>query len=361
MRQTIVGAANFVRRMLGPPPSIRPDPIVQKVVIHLGMPKAGSTSIQLALRAAQETALTPNRIWFTPVGDAFNDCAIYDMLVTQNLDGLRQYSEAKICTAANAGADVVIFSAERLFTLDRAQEQIVLLGEIMQGWATEVTFVVVIRDLAEFLRSYITQMIYNADVTLEDNGLAKWVIGQMQAIGNCGFPVDFLGLHAGKHDCNIAERLVGASTGRKLDIPLERANVTPSRPLIYALAEGLTARIHAIDSGDDVNATGLDAFRTDFATAYDNSVYAASDPGEVYRVLMRLNKIIEDQITEYIDRCLQKCPPQDLVFYNKIVLAAGESLTERAPDPQLSASSLRAEISDRELLRSEDRAAANSE
>ena len=320
------GAADFARRLWLR--AFRPDPIVRKVVIHLGMPKAGSTSIQLALHAAQESILACNGIWFAPLDAAFNDCIMYDMLAANDLASLRRYAEAKMWAAARAGADVVIFSAERLFTIEDVKKRMRQLAEAMQPWAAEVSFAVVAREIRDFLRSYIVQMIYNVEVTLEDHGLAEWVIDQVGLITESGLPVDVIALDVPDGDRNLAERLVSMSTAREVEIALTRANVTPSRPLLYALTEGLVARMRAIELGIDINATELDSFRTAFATAYDDSVHSTSDPGEVYRVLQRMNKIVEDHIAEYIDCCLQECPAEKLAFYDEILAsAASESST----------------------------------
>jgi len=286
------------------------------------MPKAGSTSIQLALHGAQDSTLARQGIWFTPPNSEFNDCIMYDMLVARDFEGLSRYAETKARAAATAGADIVIFSAERLFTLDEVKMRLAQLAKAMRPWIAEVSFSVVGREIRGFLRSYITQMIYNADLTLEDHSLAEWVIDQMGLIAESGYPVDFIWLEDQDVERNVAERLVGLATGREVDIPLARANVTPSRPLVYALTEGLVARIRAIQTGGDINATELDGFRTAFATAYDDSVHTTSDPGEVYRVLQRLNQIVEDNIVAYIDRCFQECPAEKLAFYEDL-LASG--------------------------------------
>jgi hypothetical protein len=315
LRQIIAEVANFLRGWRG----ATPDPIIRKAVIHLGMPKAASTSIQLALHGAQNLQLVENGIWFTPPDGAFNDSIMYDMLLAGDAAALSNYVERKTRAAADAGADVVIFSAERLFTIDDVQARIAQLATAVQPYSAEVSFAVVAREISAFLRSYITQMVYNADVTLDDHGLGEWLVDQIGLISECRLPIYVIPLEREERGRNIAEQLIRVTTGREVQIPLTRANVTPSRPLLYALAEGLVARIAAIEAGGDINATELDEFRTEFANAYDQSVHTTSDPGEVYRVLQRLNQVIEVYVAEYIDRCIRECPVEKLSFYDEML------------------------------------------
>lgn len=325
----MVGAARFLCGLLSRiRPVPRPPSIVRKAVVHLGMPKAASTSIQMALHAAQDATLLPNGIWFRPLDEAFNDCVLYDHLVDGDEAAIGAYAKAKMEAAAAAGADTVIFSAERLFMIDEVGEQTKRLGEIIGRWADEVSFVVVLRELRPFLRSYVVQMMYNGAVTLENYRLAEWIIDQARSIAECGFPVDFLSMEREEDSRNIAEALVGAGAGREIRLDLERANVTPGRPLIYALAEGFAARIHAIDCRMDVNSQPLDEFRTQFAGRYDRTMKATTDAAEVYRVVQELNAAVEEQVSVFIDRCFEQCDPEKRAYYDALVAGRAPSNIE---------------------------------
>lgn len=301
------------------------------------MPKAGSTSIQLALHAAQESSLTPNGIWFNPPNGELSDYVLYDMLRAQDLGGIRAYAQAKITAAKRAGADTVIFSAERLFTIDSMQDRVMQLGRIFQEWADEVSLTVVVRDIRAFLRSYIIQMIYNGAVPLEDCLLAEWMIDQAQCVANCGFPVNFLSLDQHNPDQNIAEMLVGVSTGRHVSINLERMNVTPSRPIIYALAEGLAARFHALDGAADVNSRTVDQFRHEFMESFDRTMHGANDPEELNRILNQLNSTLQEKIDYYIEETINACNPAKLSYYTALLESRSTSLPNRNVDVGLAA------------------------
>lgn len=296
----------------------RSAPAVKKIVVHLGMPKAGSTSIQLALKAAQQTRLTPNAIWFAPQDDAINDCRLYAMLVNRERAAMRAYCAAKIERAVADGADTVIFSAERLFTIDDAEQRIAQLGDLLSEWADEVSFVIVVRDMREFLRSYITQMIYNAGVSLDDNFLAEWVVDQVRAITRCGYRVDFIRLERRDSNRNLAEALVSVATGRQIDIALEPANVTPSRPLVYALAEGLGARLAAIDTGDDVNSAEVNRFRTELCEHYDQMMRRSDHAHEVFSVVNGVDAVIRQKVESYVHQTVRVCDFEKLKYYDDL-------------------------------------------
>lgn len=296
----------------------RSAPAVKKIVVHLGMPKAGSTSIQLALKAAQQTRLTPNAIWFAPQDDAINDCPLYAMLVKGERAAMRAYCAAKIDDAVAAGADTVIFSAERLFTIDDAEQRIAQLGNVLREWADDVSFVIVLRDMRDFLRSYITQMIYNAGISLDDNFLAEWVVDQVRAIRQCGFRVDFIPLERRDSNRNLAEALVSVSTGREIDIALEVANVTPARPLVYALAEGLGARLAAIDSAEDVNSLEVNRFRTEFCDIYDRTMRRSDHAHEVFGIVQRVDAVIRDKVESYVQKTVRVCDFEKLKYYEDL-------------------------------------------
>lgn len=288
---------------------------MKSAVVHIGMPKAASTSIQLALLDAQATQLTPNELWFTPPNGEFSDFVVYDMLAKQDLHGVRAYADAKFRDAKASGADTVIFSAERLFTIDHMLERMTQLGDLLSDYADEVCFVVVVRDLKPFLKSYMIQMAYNGSAPLQNKRLAEWAIDQVRAIADCEFPVHFLPLSL---QGNIAERLIAASTGRKIELDLPRANVTPVRPITYALVEGLAARLYSLQDRRDVNSRTVDQFRTEFAQAFDNSVLGSKDPGEINRVLYDLDAGIDKGIEQYIECSIDFCSAEKIAYYNAI-------------------------------------------
>jgi hypothetical protein len=297
----------------------RPIPLVKRIVVHLGMPKAASTSIQLALHEAQESRLTPAGIWYIPPNGILTDYLLYDMLAAQDLEEVRAYARTKIASAKKVGAETVIFSAERLFTLDDMSGRLELLGELLSELAEEVCFCVVVREIRSFMRSYIVQMIYNGAVPLENSRLAEWTARQLHAIAECRFPVKLLPLNHETESLNLAETLIATTTGQELLLRMGRINVTPFRPISYALAEGLAARLHALPRKEDVNSVAMDCFRTEFADSFDETVRASKDRGEVHRVLYGLDALLEEKIAEYIERSLEICPPDLMSYYNGIV------------------------------------------
>lgn len=297
----------------------RPRPLVKRVILHLGMPKAASTSIQSAFHSAQETKLTPNGIWYRPPNGILTDYLLYEMIASDRFDDVRAYACEKIAAARDVDADTVIFSAERLFTLDTMLERITQLGALFSELAEEVCFCIVVREMKSFMRSYITQMIYNGGVPLHDCRLAEWTAGQVGAIVASGLPVKILSLSQPTNNRNVAESLIATSTGREIALDMGRLNVTPERPIPYALAEGLAARLHALPRQEDVNSVLTDEFRTNFAQSFDDTVRQSRDRGEVHRVLFGLDSLLESKIAEYMDRSLEICPPDLLSYYNNLV------------------------------------------
>lgn len=308
----------------------QPKPLT-KIVVHLGMPKAASTSIQLALHAAQDSLLTPAGIWFRAPDGEFSDYLLYDLLAAEELAGIREYLEPKILAATEAGADTVILSAERLFTIVPMQERLTQLASVLSEWADEVSFAVVVRELKPFMRSYIVQMVYNGALPLHTPRLAEWIADQAAAIETCGFPVHFLSLHESHDGRNIAEALLSATTGRELPIDMAVVNATPIRPVLYALAEGVASRLHSLDRSQDVNSGGMDRYRTEFANAFDRSVKSSPDRGEVHRVLYELDSLLETKIGNYIDQSLQLCEDAKLARYQALVTPPAQAEDDVEP------------------------------
>src|SRR6266567_3225158 len=144
-----------------------------RVVLHVGMPKAGSTSIQNAMLAHADL-LVRHGISFTAGDPDFtSDHELYGLTLARAEKMLSAAIDSKLAAAEEQGAKTTVFSAERLFTLAQEPELSSLL-DVFRSRTNDFEIVIVVRALERFLRSYLRQLIDNGMFYLDDLDQAAW-------------------------------------------------------------------------------------------------------------------------------------------------------------------------------------------
>lgn len=283
-----------------------------KVFIHVGVPKGGSTSFQNALQGAGEDFLCSHRISYLPDGGSNNNSEIYKIIQNQDCRSLINYIFRILEYAVQMGAENIIISCETLFNIDNFKEKVKILLEIFDSISVQVEFLLVIRELQSHLNSYLRQNLYNGSISLDDTQLASWVVGQMMGLVRSGFAVRVLQFEDLVSSGNLPSAILQRMGFPNILLTSERANVTPDRPLLYALAEGTLARLEAIKRSIDINSLDLDIYRTTLREKYDAMAHRDNS------AILQISSEIENEVARYIDDSIASMPDDCRRFYDEL-------------------------------------------
>lgn len=283
-----------------------------KLFLHVGTPKSGSTSFQNALQGAGAEFFIAHRIAYLPDDGSINNSELYKFVVNEDRQSLRNYVYKILEHAVEIGAENVIISAERLFVIDDISRKFQIFSDVCDKISVEFEFILVIRELRNYIRSYIHQLIYNAAIFLDDEHLANWMAGQVMDLVRSGFAVRVLKFEDLVSSGNLPLALLKRMGFSNALLPNRLDNVTPSRPIIAGLAEGALARIEAAMRGIDINSIDMDVYRDEFRKTYD---IIAKDDNCFFP---KISEIIEDAIAKYIDGSIASMPDDRRCFYDEL-------------------------------------------
>ncbi|NKC30590.1 hypothetical protein [Falsiroseomonas selenitidurans] len=287
-----------------------------KIVFHVGMPKAGSTSIQLALASARDSLIEQGIYFNVADPSVASDYLIYDLAMRRDAKCLNDLLSRRAEQAIGHGCSTVMLSAERIFSIAGHPDEFQGLLDALRGNADTVEFIMVSRSLTDVLRSYLEQIIYNGSLSLSDNRLAPWWIACAKSFWNlpervCSVSFELAGQNGGLIQCFFD------ALGITVSAPDIRANRTPPRSLAFATSLGIICQAEAKSRSVDVNSPMIDQLRTEITSSFDS--FLSSQPSEeTERVLGYLDQKIRSSLEGYIVSSSAIAPDDDIIFYENL-------------------------------------------
>lgn len=296
------------------------------VYIHVGLGKAGSTSIQNGFLRQRDALLEHHGIYYGPMDSEFNnDYAFFQRLISGDAAYANEYVTTLMRTASARGAKRVLISCEDLTGIPYHIHAFEAFKKIIAN-TSEARFeiIVVVRDLRAFLRSNLVQMM-RSGVTLYDNRMAMWIIKMIRAYMGCEIPMHFLSLE----DPLAQESLLNSflSFMSPVNFPLEerRDNATPRRPETFHAILGQVLKTEANARDVLPTATALNAFARELEDLYDSfEIWDGPDKGycligSAHHFVAAFELKMQQVIERYIESAMSAVDADDLQFYNSLL------------------------------------------
>jgi hypothetical protein len=278
-----------------------------RAYIHVGMPKAGSTTIQLGLSAHETDFLGNYGIHYGPLDRSFqNDFELYRAYASGKREWVRDLISKKRQAASEAGAQKVVFSCERFFELadqsEKYGEFICSFADIFDG---SIEFIIVYRDLRSFIKSYTTQLIYNGGITFNNMRLASWIMRSLRYHYDLPFRVAIINFNFAKKNNNLFNTFLELVAAQPCHESERYENITPNRPVAYASILGQICKLEALLLEEDINSRQIDVVRTSISREFDRLWNESPEGSEEKKLFSQLNQILEGSIERYIEKSIE--------------------------------------------------------
>ncbi len=311
-----------------------------RAFVHVGMPKAGSTAIQLSLAAREQDWLRGYGIYYGPLDLRFkNDFDIYCAHKAARTSLVRDLLVTRRRAAADVNAKKVVFSCERFFEIaenpEEFREFVRYFEDIFEG---SVEFIVVYRDLRSFIKSHATQLLYNGGITYGNLGLAFWIVRMLKAHYDLPFPVNFLNYNLAKKESCLNATFLELVSGQPCNEKERFENITPSRPLAYASVLGQICKIEALLQNEDINSHEIDSVRGSINERFDQVWLSSAEQTGEKDLFNLLSRFLEDRIAKYADFCIRRLDEPAVRFLEMLdssLIVENEHVKVRANEPAI--------------------------
>ena len=291
-----------------------------RAYVHVGMPKAGSTAIQLSLATCKADLLRTHGIYYCPSDSKFqNDFDIYCAHKGRRRSLVHDLLFARQRAAADLGAKKIVFSCERFFEIaenpDEFAEFIRHFEEMFEG---SLEFVVVYRGLRSFIKSHATQLLYNGGITYGNMGLAFWIVRMLKAHYDLPFKVNFLNYDLAKRDACLYGKFLELVSGQRCHEKERYENITPPRPLAYAAILGQICKLESLFQSADINSPEIDSVRDSINQRFDQLWLSGAERKEEREILDTLSRALDDRIEKYADLSIKRLDDPGRAFLEKL-------------------------------------------
>jgi hypothetical protein len=309
-----------------------------KAYVHVGMPKAGSTAIQLGLAEREPELLRGHGIYYGPLDLRFrNDFDVYCAHKAGRKPFVRDLLLTRRRAATDVGAKKVVFSCERFFEIaenpQEFSEFVQYFEDIFEG---AVEFIVVYRDPRSFIKSHATQLLYNGGITYGNMGLAFWVARMLRAHYDLRFAVNFINYNRAKKKACLNATFLELVSGEPCHERERFENITPSRPLAYASVLGQICKIEALLQNADINSHEIDLVRSSVSERFDHVWLSSAERTEEKDLFGSLSRLLEDRIEKYADFSIRRLDESTVRFLEKLdnsLIVKNEFVTVREREP----------------------------
>lgn len=292
-----------------------------KVIIHIGMPKCGSTSIQNHLFLTRESLAHDHGIYYYPSSQKFpHHREISDLVAAfNNIDELKRLLVQQVESATADNCHTIFISSEDLFYLLERTEKIDFLARALRevGFLPDqISYVLVHRDLKKFYNSYLKQLVSNGSSLVDQDllGLCDFQIGLIRNFFNLGGHRLAISLDQTKKNGGLLKVFIE----NIFDIPYDgddrNDNTWGQRGFVSEIMGGQAVGLYAMNHLLSPNEPLADSFRSEIRDIIDRS----AEVDEVGRFLHDIEIIYQKQIDQLYDASLALVDPADQVFLNSI-------------------------------------------
>jgi hypothetical protein len=294
-----------------------------KLVIHAGMPKAGSTSIQNILFENRDSFLQDYGLFYpTPEGSFHNHFDFYKLVSMADKQRAQEYLQEIVAFAKRYEARTIVLSSEDLFFLPSHDEAFQILLDVVSDDVTVVpSFFLVVRHPNTWIRSHLMQIISNGAFAMDENSnryveLGQFVAQNTRRFLNSGLPATLIPYTQISSNGGIISAFFD-SLGIS-DVPFRNRldNVTGKERFFSAeMLVGLVCGLRALNSDNlHVNSPEIDSLRRTLREAIDS---AAGD--QVFsKVFNSFENVITAEISKVIARSCEMLSTEDIELFEKI-------------------------------------------
>lgn len=204
------------------------------------------------------------------------------------------------------GANVCLVSNEMLILLADRPETLHRLPSIF-GPAASVEYLIYLRDLRTFLRSYIMQLFANGTFNIEDDQLARFYCDLVRNYTLSGSPCTIINYEKAKSESDVFVELIRHCSGQTPRFATRKTNVSPSRPLAHYALAGIVSRLSAVSGDVHINSRDIDNLRVTLETLYD-------DDAQLQAALDRYEQLLRPAVGRYIEVTLAALSKEHLEF-----------------------------------------------
>jgi hypothetical protein len=269
----------------------------------------------MSINKNAEKLLNDAGIYYKALDEYHNSHSpLYQMAADEDWESLRSCVSQMINEAKAVGATKMLISAERLFLLAGDTRIFSCFTDELRALAEgNFRLILVVREMRNYLKSYITQLINNGSLFLEDTRLAAWTIGLVKTHWDLPDPVTMISFDKAVSKNALVDHFSIALGCEGLRIPEVHANITPRRTYDFSAATGVACRLMSLSRAVDVNSYEMDLERRGAEEKFDRLHTNASPRGDAF-----LDEMIENALDEYIGKCLGAVPADDRDFYGQI-------------------------------------------
>lgn len=288
-----------------------------RVVVHVGMPKAGSTAMQETLAANREEMLREHGIDYWQADDEPfpNHNSLYESLNEEDWDEARRRAHELLNHAILRGASVCLISNEMLLLLADRPAILERLPSIF-GPGARVEYLIYLRDFRKFLRSYLLQLFANGTFNVEDDQLARFYCDLVRNYAQSGSPCTIINYEKATAESDVLAELVRHCSGHTPRVAAYKANVSPSRPAAHYALAGIVCRLTAVSRNVHVNSGEIDKLRLTMEALYDD------DP-QLRATIDQYEKLLAPAVDRYIEVALAALSDEQ----RKFLAAQGHDLS----------------------------------
>lgn len=280
-----------------------------RVVMHVGMPKAGSTAMQEALAAHRTEILESYGIDYWQAADEIfpNHNALFESLNRENWGEAQRRAHEVVDHARQSGASVCLLSSEMFLLLADRPDILRRLSSVFGECAAQVEYLIYLRDLRSFLRSYLTQLFANGTFNVEDDQIAVFYCNLVQSYANSGPSCTIINYERATRGGGVLAELIRHCSGRMCSLPLSKLNVTPARPIAHYALAGIVSRLTAVSNGVHINAREIDELRIAMESMYDGDA-------DVREAIARYEVLLQPALDRYIDTAIAALSSEQIKF-----------------------------------------------
>lgn len=284
-----------------------------KLIIHIGLNKAGSTSLQNELWENREILCKEFNVFYKTYSEEFNNhYDFYSLLESGNAKASQEYLENYISEARNASAKAAIISSEDLFSLSSNIGNFSNLLSLLDSLdSVDSEFLLVTRSYENWAKSYIMQLLRNGALSnsswVELVGLGGYLASGIRSWRNTKFPIQLVDLESrnqpGGFVNNMMKRL-GYDTkfNNRHDNRTGKERFLTSEVLI-GFVIGLKSRINDVHP----NANEMDFFRNELESVINE---LAHESGVSY-ILNYFERYLKEYINVFVDRTISCLSEED--------------------------------------------------
>lgn len=302
-----------------------------ELIVHVGLAKAGSKTIQLSLIRNKSELLSADGIWYSPgSAEFFHDQEFFSHVMREEVDQISAYIEERRAAAVAARATRIVISSEDLMIVPGNAGPFRVLLSALRAYCGRVSFIVVVRELQDLVRSHIRQLILNGGPLPEDGRLASWIVYMVRGYWTSGVPCRAVSLEQTRGARGLFNGFVESITGVPHAFVDAHENKTPNRSSVFYAATGHITRLSASISGRHLSSPPMQQLNEQLSDSYDGFFKAAAHPESAKLFLQWLEGELDDKIEQYVGRTIELLEPGNLEFYaglvsQKFTLSAGGS------------------------------------